>query len=79
MISLDNAGLARGAGIMSSLEILRGRVESNESCRGGLRLSGGRFKGAGTGGTSSIFCLILDTPVLSGVPARSEVGVTLRS
>jgi hypothetical protein len=45
---------------------------------GGRRLSGGSVSGAGTGGASSGISLELEK-VLSGVVARCEVGVTLRS
>ena len=45
---------------------------------GGLRRSGGSAKGAGIGGASLDISIPPDT-VLSGVVARCEVGVTLRS
>jgi hypothetical protein len=45
---------------------------------GGLRRSGGRVNGAGTGGTSSAVSLETEK-VLSGVTARKELGVMLRS
>jgi hypothetical protein len=82
--SLRIAGLANGAGTIFSFKFCPRWRESPMMGIGGLRRSGGgawgspTLSGAGTGGTSFGISLILENP-LSGVPARSEVGVMLRS
>lgn len=58
--SLRIDGLDKGAGIISSIELrLPVRTPSGDADIGGLLLSGGRDKGAGTGGISLVASLPL--------------------